>query len=284
MEELFLRFPHLSEKIFDKLNNGSLSKSREINKSWNSYLSDEKWYEIRILKTMMIEMCPDIGDNVRKITNKWPRETIRDLKKAVCQLNEKKQWSNGRLLKQIWLARICVWPKIRASQGPPVHFAAAVGHQLFFETLFNVLGNNDKNPRNNFGETPLHFAAMNGHLLVCKYIMEQVTDKNPRADYGRTPLHYAAMNGHLPVCEYIMEQATDKNPRDNDRITALHFAAWNGHLAVCKYIMEQVTNKNPRDNDGKTPLHYAKEEGHWHVCEYIMRVVGDKKSRGKYLN
>ena len=88
MEEIFLRFPHLSEKIFDNLNNGSLSKSREINKSWNLYLSNEKWYEIRILESIMIEMCPEIGNNVRKITKNWPKETIRDLKQAVSQFKK----------------------------------------------------------------------------------------------------------------------------------------------------------------------------------------------------
>ena len=88
MEELFLRFPHLSEKIFDNLNNGSLSKSREISKSWNLYLSDEKWYEIRILKAKLDEICPEIGQNVRKITSQRLKEIIRNMKRVVCQFEK----------------------------------------------------------------------------------------------------------------------------------------------------------------------------------------------------
>ena len=225
MEALFLRFPHLSKKIFGNLKNRSLSNLRKVNKSWNLYLSNEKWYEIRILKSLMIEMCPGIGYNVMKITHKWPKETIRDLKQAVCQLYEKQQWSNNRGSKKL-------------------HFAAAVGHQLFFEALFNVLGNNHKNHRNFDARTPLHYAAMRGHLSVCKYIMEHVTDKNPMDNYEKIPLHDAAMNGHLHVCKYIMEQVTDKNPRDIGGCTPLHFAAMNGHLPICEYIMEQVTDMN----------------------------------------
>ena len=78
---------------------------------------------------------------------------------------------------------------------------AEVGHQLFFEALFNVLGNNDKNPTDDYGTTTLHYATMNDYWDNC----------------GRTPLHFAAMHGHLPLCQYIMKQVTDKNPGNNDK-------------------------------------------------------------------
>ena len=79
-------------------------------------------------------------------------------------------------------------------------------------------------PRSNHGFTPLHFAALNGHLDVCKYITEITDDKSPRCNSGSTPLHQAALNGHLDVCKYLMEIIDDKNPRCNDGLTPIEFA------------------------------------------------------------
>ena len=101
----------------------------------------------------------------------------------------------------------------------------------------------------NYGGTPLHNAACNGHLDVCKLIIEEVGKKNPGDNRGETPLHNAACNGHFDVCKLIITVTEDKNPVNNFGVTPLHRAAWNfGHLDVCKLIIENVQNKNPAEN------------------------------------
>jgi ankyrin repeat protein len=50
----------------------------------------------------------------------------------------------------------------------------------------------NKNPANNSSLTPLYGAAKNGHLKVCKYLMDHVDDKNPVESTGTTPLHCVA--------------------------------------------------------------------------------------------
>ena len=64
----------------------------------------------------------------------------------------------------------------------------------------------EKNPRNSRGETPLHYAAENGHFEVCKLIIEWVDDKSPRNDNGITPLQKAKSKGHLEIYRFIMEK------------------------------------------------------------------------------
>jgi hypothetical protein len=50
MEELFLRFSHLSETIFDSLDNQSVANCKEVGKSWYFYLDTQKFLQSRIIK------------------------------------------------------------------------------------------------------------------------------------------------------------------------------------------------------------------------------------------
>ena len=45
--------------------------------------------------------------------------------------------------------------------------------------------------------------------------MENIEDKNPGDYDGWTPLHCAALSGHLNVYELIMKTQVNKNPRNN---------------------------------------------------------------------
>ena len=50
MEVTFLRFPHLSEAIFDSLENKCLAACKEVSESWYVYLGAQKFLETRITK------------------------------------------------------------------------------------------------------------------------------------------------------------------------------------------------------------------------------------------
>ena len=49
----------------------------------------------------------------------------------------------------------------------------------------------DKEASDDDGWTPLHFAALRGHLSVVQYLCEQGADKDARDNIGRTPLDLA---------------------------------------------------------------------------------------------
>ena len=50
LENLMLRFSHLSETIFDHLDNQSLVNCKFISKELNAYLGQQKFHQIRIIK------------------------------------------------------------------------------------------------------------------------------------------------------------------------------------------------------------------------------------------
>ena len=128
----------------------------------------------------------------------------------------------------------------------------------------------DKNPANEAGYTPLHLAAIQGHLNICKLIIEhrEVSDKNPSNRHnGRTPLHLAASNGKLEICKLMADNVMSDHEDVNGN-TPLHEAARNGHWEVCKLIARNVGNKNPVNNKGKTPLDLAKDGGNIDIVQY----------------
>ena len=69
----------------------------------------------------------------------------------------------------------------------------------------------DKNPKNNTGKTPLHFAAQEGHLAVCQFIIEKVEEKNPKDNSGETPLRLATRNNHADVFLTIFKVLRENN-------------------------------------------------------------------------
>ena len=49
MEEIILRFPHLAEKIFEKLTNEGLAKSREVERLWQKFIDEKNYLWLRIV-------------------------------------------------------------------------------------------------------------------------------------------------------------------------------------------------------------------------------------------
>ena len=276
MEVLILRLPHLSENIFDQLDNQDLVKCREACKTCQNYVAKQKFFHCRKIQKK-IENNQNFGEFWRRVLSKVNTEISIQLFWAVEKFFSEKNDSSTQ------------W-----TPSGPLHIAASVGNLEIVEFIFqkceieNFIENysnfnvgiitlhDSKNPRNHLGETPLHYAASKGHLKVCEYIVDKVEDKNPKDINGKTPLHYAAFNGHLQVYNLIMPKVQDKNPYDIYKFTPLHYAAFHGHLPICKYILDNVSNKNPKTILGKTPLSLASQRGHLHICKYIMDRFADK--------
>ena len=104
---------------------------------------------------------------------------------------------------------------------------------------FPRIKNQNKNPGDLNGCTPLHDAAFKGDMEICEFIASFLpeNDKNPGDKYKHTPLHRAASLGRFEICKLIIEQAMDKNPKDAFAQTPLHDAARMGHLEVCKFFI-----------------------------------------------
>jgi hypothetical protein len=91
---------------------------------------------------------------------------------------------------------------------------------------------------------------------------------------GQTPLLWAAKNGHEAVVKLLLETGkVDVDSKGNlSRRTPLSWAAENGHEAVVKLLLEtgRVDVNSKEDNyGGRTPLSWAAENGHEAVVKLL---------------
>lgn len=107
-------------------------------------------------------------------------------------------------------------------------------------------------------KSPLHYAAREGHLTVCEYLVMKGFKVNCRDRTLKTPMHYAALFGHTLVMDFLLKEGGDFTSRDCSGRNALHFAAcsWSSEsIALILNIKPELVNLG--DNVGRTPLHYA---------------------------
>jgi hypothetical protein len=66
MEEVLLRFPHIGDQVFKKLDNEDLTKCRKISPSWNEFIDNQKLPWIRLMKKYLCEL-----EFNKKIQEEW---------------------------------------------------------------------------------------------------------------------------------------------------------------------------------------------------------------------
>ena len=155
----------------------------------------------------------------------------------------------------------------------PLMWAAVNGHERVVEML---LGQGDIRPDKpgEDGQTPLWVAAWKGHEGVVKMLLgrDEVNPQKPDKK-GRTPLWCAAIAGNERVVKILL-QRDEVNPDQsgNDGTTPLFSAAENGQEVVVKILLQRdEVNPDKPDNVGRTPLLKAALNGHEGVVKILLQ-------------
>jgi ankyrin repeat protein len=86
---------------------------------------------------------------------------------------------------------------------------------------------------------------------------KMIPKRNPRPgmdEYGRTPLHYAAKRGDRADVERLLAEGSDPNAQDDNRWTALHFAIQAVSVPCTEVLATAGADVDVRDAYGNTPL------------------------------
>ena len=164
----------------------------------------------------------------------------------------------------------------------PIHYAAMYG-QLEIVTYFLEKNPNVLNITDHSNQTPLRFAAANGHELLVKYLTECGADLSLAThaphygSHGYRPIHWAAWRGHDKVVNCLIEQHDDINtPLGVEQYHLIHIASIKGHVKVVATFLEHNPNLlNIRNSYGETPLLCAAANGHTDVVNYFISQNAD---------
>ncbi|KAJ1435719.1 Major sperm protein [Sesbania bispinosa] len=125
---------------------------------------------------------------------------------------------------------------------------------------------------NNSVDLVLHEAAAMDRIDLVEFSFESFGDKidvnsvNPK---GRTPIHVAAMEGHVRVIEFFVSKGGNPNGVDSEGWTPLHCAASRGHLKAVECLLECSNVKYVRNREGKTAFDVAAESGHTRLLDSL---------------
>ncbi|UKZ79396.1 hypothetical protein TrVFT333_007149 [Trichoderma virens FT-333] len=169
----------------------------------------------------------------------------------------------------VWLT--LEWPNHHIEGVSPLHVAAYFGLTNYMQELLKR-ANTNVNVVNENDESPIYWAAYNGHDKAIKLLLESSSQKRgyaARRSTGRTPVQYACKNGHDEVVAIYLPFLKDINTV----YQALHLAAESGQAKVVECILKHpgidadsfVSNHtalyyacadaNTTSNNGDTPLH-----------------------------
>lgn len=88
------------------------------------------------------------------------------------------------------------------------------------------------------------------------YFQEAVSSRNysMRFTDGQTPLHFAIINNHIAIAKFLLENDASTQAQDSTGATPLHEAIRYGRTEIAKLLLSAGANVNATDNLGKTPI------------------------------
>uniref|UniRef100_A0A671SXC6 Ankyrin repeat and SOCS box protein 3-like n=1 Tax=Sinocyclocheilus anshuiensis TaxID=1608454 RepID=A0A671SXC6_9TELE len=157
-----------------------------------------------------------------------------------------------------------------------LHEAAAAGSAECVRLLLTAAVNCEDyvNTLTHNSETPLYFAARNGHLRAVKWLIKGGADINRTTNELSCPLFAAVDSGHKDVVELLVENRAEVNGTYSvSGWSCLHQAVYKGHTEIVRYLVS-MCSLEAVDDYGITPLFVAAQYGH-HQCLEIVANAGE---------
>jgi len=191
-----------------------------------------------------------------------------------------------------------------------IHAAARNGHYMVIDALIKIQRHAKHNPwhlishKNNTDFTPLHLAAMYGHVKAAQSLITWSGDKALQLIFqaqanGNTPLHSAAEFHKAEMVKFLLAASSNSARKlacvyNYDGLTAIHLAIKYNHIEAIKAFLQVAIDKyelgivlNLKDTLGLTPLEYAQKYNRSKIIElletpFIAIELNDKNPKDLY--
>ena len=285
-----LSFPHLPEQILQKLDDESLSKSREVSRPWQNLIDGRNYTWLRIVNIPTILQDGNTYFHLAAETGQ-----IEEFKIAFNEEEDKNvENDNGETPFHLACANGCS-EIVQYLLKTPFSRACNEGHT----NVVKILVKNARTFRinRNIGDIDylecFHEACESGFTDLVKVFMESAptygidlntTKKIPRkGDTGLTAFQNACIKGDSDLVQTFIENAAefkfDLNTEDDKGWTAFHYACVWGHSDLVKIFMENAAtvsiDVNKKSNEGMTPFHIACKNGYSDVVKIFMENRGN---------
>ena len=92
----------------------------------------------------------------------------------------------------------------------------------------------------------------------------------PKNNNGQTLLHWAAMKGHQGIVKLVLNKDAAIDVYDDDYLTPLWFAAARGHEGVVKLLLDKGAYMDTYQKSYGTPLYVASHDGHDRIVQMLL--------------
>lgn len=130
--------------------------------------------------------------------------------------------------------------------------------------------------RNSYGEDALMYAALHGHLLMVKHLIELGASVNKP---GWTALHYAATYGHTDICNLLIEESAYIDAESPNRTTPLMMAAKFVKRETVMTLINAGADPTPKNDAGLTAANFAEQAGDKELADWLHRREDDFRRR-----
>ncbi|KAG2851855.1 hypothetical protein JG687_00009120 [Phytophthora cactorum] len=129
----------------------------------------------------------------------------------------------------------------------------------------------------------LLIASEKGKQHAVFLLLHQGVDKDRcRGLHGYSPVHHAAVRGHLDVLQLLLDFGWSVDVRNDALETPLHLACFDGHVHIAEFLLDRGADINARTRDEETPLFYAARKGQYRTVRLLVRRECDLGAKDCY--